>query len=88
MESLWKGFNDRLIVMQLPLPAGKQASLISTYTPTMTNPGEVKNKFYKDFSSLLSRIHKEDKLLLFLGISMPKSDVTIGLGRAHWANKA
>lgn len=64
LDSLPKGFNDRLMVMQLPLPAGKKASLISAYAPTMTNPGEVKDKFYEEFNSLLSSIPKEHKLIV------------------------
>jgi exonuclease III len=85
LESLPKGFNDRLMVMQLPLPVGKKASLISAHAPTMTNPGKAKDKIDEVFNSLLPSIPKEHKLLV-VGVSMSELDVTIGLGRVPWAN--
>ncbi|XP_030401681.1 uncharacterized protein LOC115642368, partial [Gopherus evgoodei] len=59
-----KGVNDRLMTMQLPLQKGKQATLISAYAPTMTNPEDVKDKFYEELDALLSSVHRTDKLIL------------------------
>ncbi|XP_053873541.1 uncharacterized protein LOC128831252 [Malaclemys terrapin pileata] len=59
-----KGMNDRLMTMQLPLQKGKQAILIRAYAPTMTNPEDVKDKFYKELDTLLSSVHRTDKLIL------------------------
>ena len=38
-----KGINDRLISVRIPLSHGRE-----TYTPTLTNPDEAKDKFYED----------------------------------------
>ncbi|XP_044874489.1 uncharacterized protein LOC123371222, partial [Mauremys mutica] len=62
--SLPKGVNDRLMTLHLPLPRGKQAILISAYAPTMTNPDEVKDKFYEDLDALLSSVKRTDRLIL------------------------
>ena len=42
----------------------KHATLISAYAPTMTNPGEAKDKFYEELDSLISSIPRADKLLI------------------------
>jgi exonuclease III len=52
------------MTMQLPLPKGRQATLISAYAPTMTNPEDVKEKFYEELDALLSSVHRTDKLIL------------------------
>uniref|UniRef100_A0A8C3HII6 Endonuclease/exonuclease/phosphatase domain-containing protein n=1 Tax=Chrysemys picta bellii TaxID=8478 RepID=A0A8C3HII6_CHRPI len=59
-----KGINDRLMTMQLLPQKGKQATLISAYAPTMTNPEDVKDKFYEELDTLLSSVHRTDKLIL------------------------
>lgn len=64
LESLPKGVNDRLMVMHLPLSDKKHATLISAYAPTMTNPDEVKDKFYEELDSLISSVPRADKLLV------------------------
>ncbi|KAF7248362.1 Craniofacial development protein 2 [Varanus komodoensis] len=68
LASLSKGVNDRLMTMHLPLPRGKQATLISAYAPTMTNPDEVKDKFYEDLDALLSSVKHTDRLILLDGV--------------------
>ncbi|KAF7251590.1 Craniofacial development protein 2 [Varanus komodoensis] len=64
LASLPKGVNDRLMTMHLPLPRGKQATLISAYAPTMTNSDEVKDKFYEDLDALLSSVKRTGRLIL------------------------
>ncbi|XP_016345583.1 uncharacterized protein LOC107691490, partial [Sinocyclocheilus anshuiensis] len=64
LASLPKDVNDRLMTLYLPLPSGKQATLISAYAPTMTNLDEVKDKFYEDLDALLSSVKRTDRLIL------------------------
>ena len=60
-----KGVNDRLMTLRLPLSHGKKfASLVSAYAPTMTNPDEVKDKFYEDLNRVIAAVPKADKLIL------------------------
>src|SRR5579871_1928198 len=48
-----KGINDRLMVVRLPLKEKRHATIISAYAPTMTNPEDVKEKFYEDLGSII-----------------------------------
>ena len=64
LTSLPKGVNDRLMTLRLPLQGNKQATLISVYAPTMTNPDEVKDKFYEELGSQISAVPKSDKLII------------------------
>ena len=43
LSGLPKGINDRLMTLKLPLSGKRHATVLSTYTPTMTNPDEVKD---------------------------------------------
>lgn len=63
IESLPKGVNDRLMVMHLPLSDKKHATLVGAYASTVTNPDEVKDKFYEELDSLISTVHRADKFL-------------------------
>jgi len=63
-SNLPKGTNDRLMTMQIPIGKDKHVTLISAYAPTMTNPDEVKNKFYKELNTIISAVPKGDKLIL------------------------
>ncbi|XP_045163742.1 craniofacial development protein 2-like [Mercenaria mercenaria] len=58
-----KGINDRLVTIRLPVGMNKHATLISCYAPTMTNPEEIKDKFYQELDALTSR----DAMLFILG---------------------
>ena len=64
LSSLPQGVNDRLMTLQLQLRGNKQATLISAYAPTMTNPDEVKDKFYEELESLINKVPKKDKLII------------------------
>ena len=59
-----KGLNDRLISIQLPLGKGKIATLISAYAPTMSNPDEIKGKFYEELDALISSVPSTEKLMV------------------------
>ena len=53
LSGLPKGINDRLMTLRLPLSGNKHATIVSAYAPTMTNPDEVKDKFYDDLEIVL-----------------------------------
>ena len=68
------------MTLRLPLQGKKFATLISAYAPTMTNPDEVKEKFYEDLNSAISSVPKQDKLLIL-------GDFNARVGQDHktWA---
>ncbi|KAJ1201863.1 hypothetical protein NDU88_005667 [Pleurodeles waltl] len=64
LASLPKGFNDQLMSPRLPLIGKHHRTFISVYAPTMTNPEEIKDKFFEDLESLIPsdqniRIHQD-----------------------------
>ena len=60
-----KAINDRLMTMRLPFSNGKKhATLISAYAPTMTNPEDVKDKFYEDLNDVITSTPRADKLII------------------------
>ena len=64
LSGLPKGINDRLMTLRLPLSGKRQSTIVSAYAPTMTNPDEVKDKFYDDLDSVISATPRTDKLIL------------------------
>ena len=62
-SGLPKGINDRLMTLRLPLSGKRHATIVSAYAPTVTNPDEVKNKFYDDLDSVISAAPRTDILL-------------------------
>ena len=64
LSGLPKGLNDRLMTLRLPLSGKRHATIVSAYAPTMTNPDEVKDKFYDDLDSVISAAPWTDKLIL------------------------
>ena len=64
LSGLPKGINDHLMMLRLPLSGKRHAILVSAYAPTMTNPDEVKDKFYDDLDSVISAALRTDKLIL------------------------
>ena len=60
-----KGVNDRLMTMKMPLcNTQRHVHIISAYAPTMTNPDDVKARFYEDLHSVITSVPKTDKLIL------------------------
>ena len=53
-----------LMTLRLPLSGNKHATIVSAYAPTMTNPDEVKDKFYDDLDNIISATPRTDKLIL------------------------
>ena len=49
------------MTLRLPLSGKRHATIVSAYAPTMTNPDEVKDKFYDDLDSVISAAHRTDK---------------------------
>ncbi|KAJ1104385.1 hypothetical protein NDU88_001797 [Pleurodeles waltl] len=50
--------------LRLPLKGKCHATFISAYGPTMTNPEEIKDKFYEDLEFLITSVPKEDKIII------------------------
>ncbi|KYO28746.1 hypothetical protein Y1Q_0004409 [Alligator mississippiensis] len=53
-----------MMVVKLPLLGKKCDTIISVYTPTITNSNEVKNQFYDDFHSMIAAVLEFDCLIL------------------------
>ena len=59
------GINDRLISVRIPLSHGKKfVTIVSACAPTLTNPDEVKDKFYEDLNALITSVFTSDKLII------------------------
>ena len=52
------------MTLRLPLSGKMHATIVSAYAPTMTDPDEVKDKFYDDLDSLISAAPRTDKFIL------------------------
>lgn len=75
-----KGLNDRLMTLRLPLSNGKKfATLVSAYAPTMTNPDEVKDKFYEDLNTVIGATPNSDKLII-----LGDFNARVGCDSATW----
>ena len=59
-----------------PLSGKRHATIVSAYAPTMTNPDEVKDKFYDDLDSVISATPRTDKLILL-------GDFSARVGKDH-----
>ena len=51
------------MTLRLPLSGKRRATVIIAYAPTMTNPDEIKDKFYDDLDSAISTTPQTDILL-------------------------
>ena len=57
------------MTLRLPLSGKSHATVVSAYAPSLTNPDEVKDKFYDDLDSVISATPRADKLILLGDIS-------------------
>ncbi|XP_047483378.1 uncharacterized protein LOC125035191 [Penaeus chinensis] len=64
LAKLPESINDRLMSLQLPLENKKSMTLISAYSPTMTNPENIKDKFYEELDALIAAIPQLEKLFI------------------------
>ena len=56
--------SNRIMTMKIPLTKHRNATLVSAYAPTMTNPEENKETFYSQLNGTFRNIPSTDKLLL------------------------
>lgn len=54
------------MALKLLLPGKKQASVISSYAPSLTNPDDAKEKFYKDLHRLVSSTLQSENLIILV----------------------
>ena len=60
-----KGANDCLMTMRLSLSNGQKfITIVSAYSPTMTNPNETKDKFYEDLNAIITAVPSTDELII------------------------
>ena len=52
------------MTLRLPLSGNKHATIVTANASTMTNPDEVKGKFYDDLDNIISATPRTDKLIL------------------------
>ncbi|CAB4010495.1 Hypothetical predicted protein, partial [Paramuricea clavata] len=64
LTSLPKGVNDRLMTLTLQLKGKRYATIVSCYAPTMTNPDDIKDKFYEELDTIIASTPKQDKLVV------------------------
>ena len=56
--------SDRIMTMRIPLTKDRNATIVSAYAPTMTNPEENKETSYSQLKGTLRNILSTDKLML------------------------
>ena len=81
LSSLPQGINDRIMTMKLTLTGKKQATIISAYATTMTNPNDVKDQFYEELNSLVIAVPKTDKLII-----LGDFNARVGVDHQSWEN--
>ncbi|KAK3771097.1 hypothetical protein RRG08_034115 [Elysia crispata] len=52
------------MTLQLPIENKKCATLSSAYAQTMTNPADIKDKFYDELDALITAVPQTEKLLV------------------------
>ena len=81
LASIPEGLNDRLMKMQLSLGHKTNATLISAYAPTVTNPDEIKDRFYEELDSLISSVPQSEKLIV-----LGDFNARVGTDHQAWHN--
>ena len=66
------------MTLRLPLANKHHATIIGAYGPTMTNPEEVKERFYEDLDKLIKSLSRQGKLF-------PLGDYNVSVGTDHTA---
>ena len=79
LETLPKGFGDRLMSLRLPLARNTHLTLISAYAPTMAYSEEDKEEFYHALQNIINAVPAQDKLLL-----MGDFNARIGKDQIAW----
>ena len=64
------------MTLRLPLSGKRHVTILSAYAPIMTNPDEVKDKFYDDLDSVISATPRTEKLILL-------GDINARVGTDH-----
>ncbi|XP_026084958.1 uncharacterized protein LOC113060279 [Carassius auratus] len=64
LSELPVGISERLMTIRLMLANNQTATVVSTYAPTLDSDVEEKEAFYACLEETLSKIHKEDKIIL------------------------
>ena len=82
-----KGFNNCLMTLKIPLRNKCNITLISTYSPTTTNPEEGKDKFYEELDSLITAVPKSNKLLFTWRFQCSSWKRHCSLGHSYMASK-
>ena len=67
------------MTLRFLLSGKRHATIVSAYATTMTNPDEVKDKFYDDLDSVISASPRTDKLIL-----LGNFNARVGIGHQIW----
>ena len=81
LSSLPQGINDRIMTKTLTFTEKKQATIISAYAPTMTNPDHIKYQFYEELNSLVKAVPKTEKLII-----LGDFNARVGVDHQSWEN--
>ncbi|BHF70088.1 hypothetical protein SprV_0301313800 [Sparganum proliferum] len=79
LSCLPQGINDRLMSLRLHLRGEIFATIISVYSPPMTDPDEARNKFDEDLYVLLATVSKTDNLIV-----LGDFNARVGTDHANW----
>jgi exonuclease III len=80
LDSLPQGLSDRIMTLRLPTSGNKAVTIISVYAPTMTNPEELKLKFYEDLHAVVRRVPRNEKIIL-----LGDFNARVGTNHEVWA---
>ena len=66
LHALPTGHSDRIMSLRLPLQGDKSATLVSVYSPTLQADSAVKEAFYGDLHTVITRIDPKEKLIVLV----------------------